>query len=652
VVTSFPTGANLVNGMLRQLSSTGLVYRYNASSTLIPNGTSVISATAGNWENVFDGFDSFVSNTSEDVNGANLNILDIIEPARVLPEYYPLDGSEGPSRVFWIKNETSAAIPQGTRIGFTVSINGQPASEEFESLLKVFFEGYVDTSTGLLDIFETDGLTPLEDLNVEKDYQFGRTDLVLPKPLLPGMAYRVKIFPQFNSYELKSVPTVGTVVSLIGFFFDEAGSYNDASALIGDAILASNAGFRRVYPSTGLSTFVDEGSGTVAGFFFNDIGSTTITGLADDTADQNIVINNNGSVYASTVSLESNERLRAIISTESGESSASVYSSTVTADASPDITFTATYPSTISSSYDDVISGSNKGIFNAEEVAIYIRKNSTEIRKFSGLAPTNTTSDEFTVSWADGTVVSSLPSTAFGLFSPGTPSSVSATPSGSDNYQVAISFVYTGNSITGISHKQSDGCLVEQVLSFFEMAAIIEELKFWKYPLEDYAELKAIDDIDLLENQTHLVKATSNTFEIWTWDSTNLSVSDDISFIRPTSIANDTLAGRWVKVSGGGDGSGGSDTPTNAASGDREDLTGNITLTVDSPEIFSLDANGSDRDVTLYDGGTTTFRKHLFINRGAANSIDVLDETSTSISVVNPGEQLSVVWDTSSWIVI
>ena len=687
VTSTLPTGSDLVNGMLRQLNSTGLVYRYNASSALPADGVQVINAAVGNWESVYDGFDSVVFNTSEDDNGANLNILDIIDPQRVISQYYALDGSEGPSRTYWIKNNTSETISQGTRVGFTVSINNQPASEEFESLLKVIFEGYVDTSTGILDIFEEDGLTPMEDLGVEKEYQFGRTDLILQKPLEPGIAYRVKIFPQFNSYELIAVPTTGTTISVVGFFFDEAGSYNDASALIGNAILSSNPNFRRIYPSEGLSVFADEGSGTVAGFFFNDIGSNVIPGIADNTGNQVIAINNNGSVYLrSSPTLESNEDLRALVSTEPGESEVSPFSSSITADSSPDLTFTVTYPTVISPDYDDVIKGSNKGTFNAEQITIYVRKNSSETRVFSGFSATNTSLDEFTISWDDG-VVSIAPTIPFGLFKPSTaPTLVSATTTGTDTYEVAYSFVYLGNSVTGISHKQSDGCIVEQAFSFFEMASLIQQLEenigYWKEPVSSYVALKEKLSTSLLEGQSNRIAGIEeSSYEIWTWDSSSEATADDVSVILPDDL-DSSDPGRWIKVSGGSGTESISQIVTaygevvvddegyvvtsdlggplaeplpssakNIITGQALTVTTNLSFTDQSPYAYSINPNGVDINVTLYEGGPF-FRKHLIVNRGGANTVTVLDNSASSLIVLNPTDSVEVLWDTLLWRVI
>lgn len=677
-VTAFPTGADLVEGMLRQLNSTGLIYKYVPSSTLSPNGTTIIAATVGNWENIFDGFDSYVGNTTEDTNGANLNVLDITDSARILSKSYGLDGSAGPARTYWIRNETSSAITQGTRVGFTVSINGEPASEEFESLIKIVFNGYVDPDDGLLDITLADNVTPMDDVGVVQDYQFGRTNLILQKPLEPNIAYSVSVYPQFNSYELQSVPLTGTNISVLGFFFDEAGSFNDASAIIGNIILPENPNLRRVYPSSGLSVFADEGSGTVGGFFFKDIGSNTVAGLLNNQAAQTIVINNNGSVYLKDSAIESNEDLRALVSTVSGESITSAFSSLgVTADASPDLTVTVNYPTLIDPTYDDVIAGtSGKGVFNAEEIALYIN-NGTETRKFSGLAPTNTTSDSFTVSWSAGVVVAGVQTTSFGLWSPVTPLDITATTSGSVTYEAAVGFVYLGNSVTDISHKESDGAISELSLSISQIA---EFAQYWRQPINSYADLRAIPSADLLDGQSHRIETDENEFEIWTWDFSSTDADDDNSILEPN---DNPVTGRWIKMSGGGDDLdnvvtyngrvvvdsdgfivtsplGGPIVTSlddyledNIVGGNNNSITATLTLTEQSNKYQVFTAlNGSDRTLNLYDGGTEFFREHHIINSDSTNNLIVEYPSGTNIDTLNPGEQLSVLWNTINWIIL
>lgn len=688
-VASFPQSTSLINGLLRELASTGLVYRYNAFSTQPADGLLYIAASSGNWEYHYDGFSSFVSNTAEDSNGCNLSVLDIVDSKRVIPKYYALDGGIGDARIFWLKNDTSETIDPGVRIGLTVSINGEPASEEFESLLKVVFDGYVDSATGFLDTLDSDGLSSMEDVGITKSYQFGRTDLILQKPLLPGQAYQLRVFPQFNAYELQAVPQSGSTIAVLGFFFDEAGSYNDASAFIGNAILPENPELRRVYPSSGLSVLAEEGSGTVAGFFFKDIGRNTIPGLNSNEAGQTIVINNNGTVYLKTDPLDSNEALRALVGTVAGESMTSAFSILgLTANDSPDLTITINYPGQIDSDYDDVIAGEiNRGAFNAEEVVLYVRKNGNEIRKFSGLAPTNSTSDTFTVSWSAGTVVPTINTIPFGLFRPNTPSSIAATTTGINTFEAACGFVYLGNSVTSISHKESDGCIAEFLLSLADLSTsviqLLESSGYWKQPVGSYSALKQLSISSLKNGQSNRVKGgLENTYEIWTWDAESLAISDDISYIRPNEISSDASPGRWIKVSGGGTSSTefnvdnivtaygevvvGSDgyvvtsdlggpvtalppyTARNIVTGVRQTLNGNLTLTDQTPYVYSLDSSLAV-EVALYNGGEF-FRNHLFINKGTFNI--AVSYNAVILTTLAPGQQASLLFDTENWILI
>ena len=675
-VTAFPTGSDRIPGMMRLLTSTGLVYRYVPSSTLPDNGTTVLSTDVGNWVQAFDGFSSYVADTSEDTNGANLNVLDILNADAIISKSYSLDGSAGPERTYWITNDTTETISQGTRVGLSISVNGEPASEEFESLIKIIFDGYVDPTDGLIDIVLTDGTTPMDDVGIIKDYQFGRTDLILQKPLLPGVAYQIRVFPQFNSYELQSIPLSGTNISVLGFFFDEAGSFNDASALIGNIILPENAGLRRVYPSDGLSVFADEGSGTVGGFFFKDIGSNVVSGLVNSTADQQIVINNNGSVYLNNLPLESNEDLRALITTVPGESITSDFTTLgTTADAAPDITVTVNYPDTIDILYDDVIAGTqNKGTFNAEEIALFI-SNGTEIRKFVGLAPTNTISDDFTVSWINGTVVGSVNTNSFGLWAPITPTAITTTTTGSVTYEAAVSFVYLGNSVTGVSHKESDGVIGELSLSISEIASFAQ---YWRQPISSYSDLRAVDSTSLLDGQSHRIEKDDNKFEIWTWDSSSTDTDNGNDVLLPN---DNPTTGRWIKMSGGGgsldsvvtyrgevvvgpDGYivtsplGGPIIPGSTLDDYLEDniigltnvsATANIALNEQSNKYQFIDGSTNDYSLLLYDGGPIYAREHFILNTGSTNNITVEYPSGTSLTTLTPNQQGQVIWDKTQW---
>lgn len=531
-VASFPTGDDLIEGMVRELTTTGLIYRYDPDSTETPNGTTVIAAASGNWVQFVDDWNVSVSDTENTTNGCDVGILDIVDNSKLLPIKYGLDGSQGKFRKLWLYNDNATDIARGERIGFVITVNGQPASEDFEGLLKVVYEGISNDTTGLLDTLEDDLITPQEDIGVEKTYQFEASDLIIAKEVSQGEAWQCRVFPEFNSYELRNLPGYLSNIAAYPFIFPESGIYNDASAFIGNAILSEPPELRRAYPGTGLSLFVDEGSGSVGGYFFRNKPSTTVSNLTADTADQILTINNNGEVYMDTA-LNDFEDQRALISTASGESHSSSFSASVTADASPNIDVTVVYPTTIRSDYDDVIADSDKGTFNAEEVILFIRQNSSEIRKFTGLVPTNTTSDVFTVTWSAGTIVGSTNSTKFGLWDPVVPTTITPTTSGSDTYEVAVSFDYQGNSVTNISHKTTDGSIPEALQTFIELS---QAAFYWKNAVFSTTELSAIASDGLTDGANYIVRSDVNgNNAIYTYLAANTETPDGDNYVDATN---------------------------------------------------------------------------------------------------------------------
>ncbi len=540
-VATFPTGADLIEGLVREYSVNGLLYRYDPDSTATPDGTNVIAASVGNWVRYVDDFNNNVVDTQNITNGCDVPILDITDNSRLLPIHYSVDGSQGQYRRLWIVNTNSTAnIPKGERIGFVITVNGQTASEDFEGLLKVVFEGLSDTTTGILDTLEDDLITPLDDVGVEKAYSFEASDLIIPKDVEPGETWQCRVFPEFNSFQLRNLPSYLANVAAFPFIFPDSGTYNDASAIIGNAILPDPDTLRRAYPSTGLQLFVDEGSGTVGGYFFSNKASVNVTNLLANTASQILVINNNGEVYIDTA-IQDFEDQRALISTVSGESQTSGYSTAVTGDASPNIDVTVEYPSTIRSNYNDVIAGSSQGTFNAEEVVLYIRKNSTEIRKFTGFVPTNTTSDVFQAVWSSGSVVANTQSSDFGLWSPETPTTVVSSTTGTDSYEVAVGFSYLGNSVTDIDHSSVNGSIQELPQTILDL---LESNRYWQIPSDTTSSLAALDSSDLLAYETRLTYE-NNEIALWTWVPTLINDTPGIT-VRPDDIllAN---PGRWVR---------------------------------------------------------------------------------------------------------
>jgi hypothetical protein len=273
--------------------------------------------------------------------------------------------------------------------------------------------------------------------------------------------------------------------------------------------------------------------------------------LQQNTANQIIAVNTNGLVYRVS-SLNNAEDQRALVSTASGESEIATFTSEVEGDTDPDITITVNYPSAIRSNYDDVVAGSSLGTFNAEEVVVYVRKKNSsggavaEARRITGLAPTNTTSDQFTFTYSDGSTYTSgtEPDTSFGLFAPSTPTIDTITnTTGTFYYDITVAFKYNGDSVTAISHKTTDGCIDEINQS---LAEITSTTRFWREPKNTASALSSIPADELIQGANYPVLEDQNgDISFYTYDSSSSETVDDFNYLDV-----DNGPGRFVRIKG------------------------------------------------------------------------------------------------------
>jgi len=474
---------NVPHGFIVNYTSKGKLYRYDSTSSLIANGEDIIAATVGNWISFSETntFDIYVNDTTSSVLGCDVAIEDL-NNNYLISQYYAGDGSDSFFRRIWLYNDTTVNVNEGERIGLTVDLQGVDVSASFTDLLTLVFEGYVDKATGEIDIYEDDTVTLLPYVNVTQDYTAAKSStLTIPKPLLPNVSYQLKVYANFSNSDLARnglIPAYNSDLSIIPFLYSNNGISIGVGAFTGDVILGGDdPNLRRVYPDEGVSVFVDSGSGIVKQFLFENVGESIVSGLAPNTEDQILVIDGNGSVFLST-NLTANLAQRALVGTLSGESTFTSLSSPLPGDLSSEITATITFPTTIRNNYPDVIAGSSKGTFFAEQVRFYVKRtnladSSVEYRHFTRTITPSLTSDTFILTYNAGTVATSIPSnTAFGLY---TPSSIvvdnvtNIFPAENYTYEVCYCFVYTGTSITSINHSPSDGCIKEISLTLTDV---------------------------------------------------------------------------------------------------------------------------------------------------------------------------------------
>jgi hypothetical protein len=559
-VSSFPT-TNLLNGTLRSYTPNGSNYRFVEGSSATPDSDEIFAGVGGQWFKHYDGFETYLTDTTDTTRGCDTP-LQLIDSTRYVINFeYALDGSSGKYRRYWVYNTSATDLEVNKRVGLTVTNAGEDVSSSYIGLLQTEFEGHFDRASTQSLITTKNGVDTFTYLNVTESFSSYQNNFIIERALPTDWAFQFKVWPEFDVSQISSsniIPAYGSELNISPFVYANQSKPTDLGAFLGNAILSSNLGYRRILPATGLSALALSGSGLVSNFYWQDVAQSTVLGLQQNTANQIIAVNTNGLVYRVS-SLNNGEDQRALVSTASGESEVATFTSEVEGDTDPDITITVTYPSAIRSNYDDVIAGSNLGTFNAEEVVAYVRKKNSsggavaEARRISGLAPTNTVSDQFTFTYSDGSTYTSgnEPDTSFGLFAPSTPTVDTITnTTGTFYYEVTIAFKYNGDSVTAISHKTTDGCIDEINQS---LAEITSTTRFWREPKNTASALSSIPADELIQGANYPVLEDLNgDISFYTYDSSSSEIVDDFNYLDV-----DNGSGRFVRIKGldGNDGS-------------------------------------------------------------------------------------------------
>lgn len=554
-LVAFPT-TDLVDGQIITKTTDGFNYFYSGFSST--------------WKRFYDDYNTGALTTTDDITlGCDVSLAELESSRYILNFEYALDSTDGPSRRYWIFNNFSDDIEIDRQVGLTTLIQEEDVSSLFYGLFKVVFEGYFDRNTNTYKTTKTD-LTQFTYLDTEYDYVANNENLVLEENLTENQAFQIRIFPKFNLQNLGvavNLLEVAASINVVPFMYPVQGTPTDLGEFLGDAILGNDPNLRRVYPSSGLTAVVDTGISLVNNLLKRTKSQSTALGFLSNQAEQKLAINSSGIVYPVTNALRVNERLRALVSTAAGISSASSFSNQIQGSANPNISITVDYPSEIRLTYDDVIAGSNKGVFNAEEVVAFIRKRSTldgaivETRIFEGLTPTNTTADTFTFLYEDGVVYADpIPSVDFSFWT---------APLLADNkividnaipaayYDIAIAFKYNGFSITDISHRVADGCIYEFINNLAQIGEAYSGSIYWRSPVSNRVSLSSIGGSQLLDRAIYpVVSAESGLPALYMYLEAETATVDGDQYLE---VLNGS--GRFVKISGGG---GSSTTPTNA----------------------------------------------------------------------------------------
>lgn len=477
--------------------------------------------------------------------GANADLSTLDESIVIFPSYSMAANTASVPVGFWLVNDGSQLIEQGTRIGITIE-NGDADVSYTTGItggIRLVFRGYVNVATGILDTIGADGITPMADIGVVVPYRGKQTGLTLPKDLASGRAYWIDIYAELTPALLNNRITQGSSLKASVYFYADFATWSPAGGIFGDFI-AADGDKRRILPEPGLTAIAGSGSGNLTidsggSLSFSNVGAQTVSGFIANQANQSVWIGVDGTCLTATVQPNGTRR-RAVVGTVNGTGFATAFQGSVTLNGSTQLRVTVNYLNEVRASYPDVIAGSPATI-NATFARIYVRPvGGGNILQFEApLIPgANQVITVGSVAGTNiGTTVPAPASADFGLFTPGT-FTLSTVTDGSaftaGTYAVAIAFRYS-NTITSISHSTLNGCIFEAGVS---LAEAFDRIRYYGQPVSDLS-LVSYADIEPWQTRYDLSVRQRRTFD-----------PTATTGIRPfdRSVSD---PGRWVDEFGG-----------------------------------------------------------------------------------------------------
>jgi len=546
--------ADLLHGMRIGYNGTGLVYEYDSldSTSAVDNQETLLASTGKRFK-ARGGFSTYISSVY-DVDGSRLDLREENDINPILNSYGADGGDSGFIRL-WVDN-ASGSVAVGTRITLTVKLNENVKTNLFDRKIRYIFEGIVDLNTCVLRNTLRDGITPFEKLGIPLVFNSNNPNFALEEDLLIGEALSFSFYLNFLGAELNDFIPEGSIISIYPSFVSNIGSYVAGGEIIGDCIF-SEGGRRRVLPSTtntGLE--VMSGSGLIKNYTFPLLPKTTILGLIPNTANQKVFINNLGNCFLAPTNLPNSSAIRAIVSTTSGQTSVTSWSSYVPITQNSNFTLTLTLPTLVRSNYPDVIAN-NSTTFIIGKYVIYVQKQSnSEVRRFEVNYNSNTSNNTFSINlldWNSGVVVSSVPSTTnlsneFNLYD--LPYFVISSGLGSGfsigSYRFSIAYAYDGNQVTSISHDIAKGCIVELDMP---LSQALNNMKYLGEPLFK-EQLTLLDTTYIPDGQRRSLKGTNNEYLDLIFYKYQTGAGDNVTSFKPGTLPSSS-PGIWKEKESG-----------------------------------------------------------------------------------------------------
>lgn len=544
--------SDLLHGMLIGYTGTGLIYEYDSLDSTTPIDNQFILLGGSNRRFKARGTFSTYISSIYDVDGSRIDLREDNEIKPILGNY-EANGSDSSSIRLWIDNP-SGIVSVGTRLTFIVKINELIKTNLFDRKIRYIFEGIVNLDTCILRTTKNDGITPFEKLGIPLVFNTNSPNFALEEDLAIGEALSFSIYLNFLGAELNDFLPEKAIISIYPSFISNVGNYVAGSEVIGDCIFAEE-GRRRVLPSTtntGLEIL--SGSGLIKNYTFPLLPKTNILGLIPNTDNQKVFISNLGNCFIAPTNTPNNSAIRAFVSTLSGQTSSTAWSSYISITQNSNFTLKLTLPNSIRPTYPDVIANT-LCTFSIAKYIIYVqRQSNSEIRKFEINYTANTPNNLFSIvlpEWSTGTIVNSIPTNtnnSFNLYN--LPYFVVENGLGSGfsigNYRFSIAYSYDGNQVTSITHDVAKGCIIELDMP---LSQALNSMKYLGEPLFK-EQLLSLDTTYIPDGQRRSLKGTNNDYLDLIFYKYQTGVGDNITSFKPGTIAS-TSPGIWKEKESG-----------------------------------------------------------------------------------------------------
>jgi hypothetical protein len=552
-LTNIPS-SDLLHGMRIGYNGTGLVYEYDAFDSISEvNNQETLLASTGRRFKARGGFSTYISSVY-DVDGSRLDLREENDINPLLVSYNN-NGSDSSSIRLWIDN-ASGSVAVGTRTTLTVKLNENVKTNLFDRKIRYVFEGIVDLDTCVLRTTLRDGITPFEKLGIPLVFNSNTPNFALEEDLLIGEALSFSFYLNFLGAELNDFIPEGSIISIYPSFVSNIGSYVAGGDIIGDCIF-TEGGRRRVFPSTtntGLEVL--SGSGLIKNYTFPLLPKTTILGLVPNTANQKVFINNLGNCFLAPTDIPNSSAIRAIVSTISGQTSLTNWSSYVSITQNSNFTLTLTLPTAIRANYPDLIANSTTNFVIGRYVVYVQRQSNSEVRKFEVNYNSSITNNTFSINlldWSSGIVISNVPSatstdSSFNLYD--LPYFVINSGLGSGfsigSYRFSIAYLYDGNQVTSISHDISKECILELDMP---LSQALNNMKYVGEPLFK-EQLISLDTTYIPDGQRRSLKGTDSSYLDLVFYKYQTGAANNVTSFKPGTISS-TSPGIWKEKESG-----------------------------------------------------------------------------------------------------